>query len=212
MPRPRVQGLTVLKLGGSLARSRHLAAWLAAAAACPQALIVVPGGGPFADQVRALQAHWRFDDGLAHHLAIEAMAQFGRLLTGMGRNLVPAESLRAIRRARAAGATPVWLPARMTIGRPEIAESWEVTSDSLAAWLAGRLRARRLVLVKARRPARPAAALDELVGEGLIDPAFPRFLPGAGCRAWCLAAEESARLEGLLAAGAGGTEILTAQS
>ena len=199
-------GLTVLKIGGSLARSPRLTGWLAAAAAAPPPIAIVPGGGPFADQVRALQAHWSFDDAVAHHLAITAMEQFGRMLTGIGADLVPAESLRAIRRARRDGATAVWLPTRMTIGRPEIEESWAVTSDSLAAWLAGRLRARRLVLVKSRRPARAAAPLEDLVRDGLIDSAFASFFDGF--RAWCLSADEADRLAGLLATGSGGTEIL----
>ena len=200
--------LTVLKIGGSLAKSSRLMGWQAAIAACPHRLVVVPGGGPFADQVRTLQSHWRFDESLAHHLAITAMEQYGRMLAGISTNLVPADSRTAIRRALAEGKVPVWMPCRMVIGRPEVPESWEVTSDSLAAWLTNQLNARRLVLVKSRRPKRDTASLDELVCDGLIDPAFPRFFSGQDVRAWCLAADENNALPDLLDSSTGGTEIL----
>ena len=45
--------------------------------------------------------------------------------------------------------TPVWLPS--TCGHPGVRQSlpsWDVTSDSLAAWLAGKLGADALLLIK----------------------------------------------------------------
>jgi 5-(aminomethyl)-3-furanmethanol phosphate kinase len=58
-----------------------------------------------------------------------------------------------------------------------IAASWAVTSDSLAAWLARRLGARRLVLVKSAA-APSAAAPAELAARGLVDAAFPDYAAG----------------------------------
>ena len=47
----------VVKLGGSLHASPALAHWLTALKRYPRPLTIVPGGGPFADAVRAAQPH-----------------------------------------------------------------------------------------------------------------------------------------------------------
>ena len=172
--------LWVVKLGGSLAEWPDLRRWVRLLGGERAVdLVVVPGGGPFADQVRAAQARWRFGDAAAHRMAILAMEQYGLMLCALSRGaLVPAATPKAIRAALRNGATPVWLPSRMAFadaerGR-EVTESWDMTSDSMAAWLAGKLGARQLVLVKSARP--PAArGLAALVRRGLIDRAFPRY-------------------------------------
>jgi dihydroneopterin aldolase len=94
-----------------------------------------------------------------------------------------AASAPAIRKVLRAGGVPVWSPADMVRGAKDIPWSWDVTSDSLAAWLAGRLGAKRVLLVKhADLPAGPLRATD-LVADGILDPAFPRFLRASGAEA-----------------------------
>lgn len=177
----------VVKLGGSLAGSMELKAWLEVLSRDGGGrAVVVPGGGPFADQVRQAQQDLGFDDATAHHLAILAMEQFGRVLAALSPGLILADSRRAIEQALADGKVPVWLAVPMTLGRPEIAESWDVTSDSLAAWLAGAIDARRLVLVKAAAPAAAPVTAGELARQGLVDPAFPGFQASSGVEAFCL--------------------------
>ena len=66
-------GITVVKLGGSFAGSVELPAWLDALARCAGRVVVVPGGGPFAEAVRAAQPKMRFDDHAAHRMAVLAM-------------------------------------------------------------------------------------------------------------------------------------------
>ena len=56
----------------------------------------------------------------------------------------PPEIARALAESPGAGVAALAHGAR----RPDIPWSWNVTSDSLAAWLAGELPASRLVLVK----------------------------------------------------------------
>ena len=141
-------GPVVVKLGGSFAFSVHLRAWIEAIAACAGRVVIVPGGGPFADTVRSAQLRMGFDDRAAHDMAILAMEQYGRALASLDRRLSPADSTEAIRRDLDAGRVPVWMPARMTRLANDIAPSWDLTSDSLAAWLAGTIGARRLFLVK----------------------------------------------------------------
>src|SRR5262245_132717 len=179
------RGLWVVKLGGSLHQSRYLRRWLSILAAGGGAVVVVPGGGPFADQVRALQKRRRFDDAAAHHMALLAMEQYGRMLAALEPRLQPAASRADILRAGRAGRAAVWMPTRMVLVDPAIAAGWDITSDSLAAWLAGRLKARRLVLVKSVAVTNGATAV-ELARRGVVDPAFPAYLRGSGAEGCCI--------------------------
>ena len=179
----RCAGL-VVKLGGSLLGSPHLVAWLDALAASRGAAVVVAGGGPFADAVREAQRRRPFSDSTAHRMAILAMEQYAWMLSALNPALRPAASRAGIAALRRAGRTPVWLPGRMTFDAEDLPESWDLTSDSLAIWLAGALRIRRVLLVKsATLPAGEAGAAD-LAKAGIVDPLVPEFLrrTGADCR------------------------------
>ena len=69
----RGRDLTVIKLGGSHAFAPQLKDWIGAVAAQAGRIVLVPGGGPFADAVRDAQARMGFDDGAAHRMALLAM-------------------------------------------------------------------------------------------------------------------------------------------
>jgi dihydroneopterin aldolase len=179
-----LDSLIVVKLGGSHAFSKHLAAWLDALMLVAGRVVIVPGGGPFADAVRTAQPTMGFDDLAAHRMALLAMEQFGCALAGLRRSLSPAGSVAAIRAALRAGAVPVWAPTRMVLNAKDVPTSWDVTSDSLAAWLAGVLGAKLLLLVKSSEtPQGPVRAAD-LAARGVVDPCFPRFLAASGARAY----------------------------
>ncbi|HEY8219198.1 MAG TPA: uridylate kinase, partial [Methylobacter sp.] len=77
--------LTVIKLGGSLSRTDALVNCLDAVEQNYQgrAVVIVPGGGAFADQVRLAQQHWQFDDNTAHHMALLAMQQMALMFKGL---------------------------------------------------------------------------------------------------------------------------------
>jgi 5-(aminomethyl)-3-furanmethanol phosphate kinase len=176
-------GITVVKLGGSYAGSAELKGWLDTLAACAGHAVLVPGGGPFADAVRDAQRSMGFDDRAAHHMALIAMEQYGCALANLGRRLARAASLAAIRRALGERRVPVWSPTRMVLAAADVPCSWDVTADSLAAWLAGRLRAKQILLVKQRKPAGTSIAARDLVARGIVDPRFPAFLNASGAAA-----------------------------
>ncbi|WP_166142134.1 aspartate kinase [Methylosinus sp. RM1] len=138
----------VVKLGGSLAASPALRQWLAALRRYPGPLALVPGGGPFADAVRSAQKVLRFSDAAAHDMAIMAMEQYGRALCDLEPGLRPAATPQEAAAAHARGAIAVWSPVAMTRADPQIPASWDMTSDSLAAWYAHEAGARALLLIK----------------------------------------------------------------
>jgi dihydroneopterin aldolase len=172
-------GVTVVKLGGSFATARELPDWLDALASVAGRVVVVPGGGPFADAVRDAQARMRFDDRAAHHMALLAMEQYGIALAGLRPGLRPAPTMAAIRQALREQAVPVWSPTGMVLAADAIPSSWDVTSDSLAAWLAGQIGAARVLLVKRAAVTGPLDA-ERLAAAGIVDAAFPRFLQASG--------------------------------
>ena len=78
--------LTVVKVGGGLAREAGDDALRALCAAIGERgrrhrLLVVPGGGGFADAVRDCDQRFGLSDEAAHRMAILAMEQFGWLLS-----------------------------------------------------------------------------------------------------------------------------------
>jgi 5-(aminomethyl)-3-furanmethanol phosphate kinase len=176
----------VVKLGGSFAFSAHLRNWIEALAACAGHVVIVPGGGPFADAVRLAQVRMGFDDRAAHHMAVLAMEQYGRALASFSSVLSPAESTDAIRDALVADRVPVWLPSAMVLGASDLAQSWDVTSDSLAAWLAGRIGAERLLLVKHAKFPAGRAPPENLVERQIVDEAFARHLKMSAVAAYIL--------------------------
>jgi dihydroneopterin aldolase len=175
--------LVVVKIGGSLAKDRQWAAWLDVLAGRGGPLIVVPGGGAFADCVRAQQRVMGFSDKAAHRMALSAMGQFGMALAAQSPVFRLARSRGEIEKALGARRIPVWLPENMVLDAEDIPPSWDVTSDSLAAWLAGACRARRLLLIKSCEIAGPASAHD-LAGGGMVDAEFPRFAARSGAKTW----------------------------
>jgi aspartokinase-like uncharacterized kinase len=182
-----VTNLVVIKLGGSYAYSARAAErsdWLDAIDRCAGQAILVPGGGPFADAVRSAQHELGFDDSAAHHMALLAMEQYGRALASGRPRFKRASSAGEIRGVLADGGVPVWAPARMALAAKNLPESWDLTSDSLSAWLAGVLGASRLLLVKRIAGSRVHLSAAELAAAGLVDPLFPRFLGASGAEAY----------------------------
>ena len=161
----------VVKLGGSLAESRRLARILQIVAASRVPVVVVPGGGAFADAVRRAQADFGLPDAAAHRMALLAMHQTGLMLAALNGRLEPVETLPAMRAALTRSAIPVWLPYKMASRDPRIPADWSATSDGLAARLAERLEQRAgtlsggekklLSFCRAIADAAPLTLLDE---------------------------------------------------
>src|SRR5262249_24587648 len=76
-------GPIVVKLGGSVIRSADLSSWLDAIVAVRAPIVVVPGGGALADEVRACQAKLGFGDPAAHRMALLAMDQLAWAVAGL---------------------------------------------------------------------------------------------------------------------------------
>lgn len=181
----------VVKLGGSLLGSAELAQWLALFARYSDGrLVIVPGGGIFADAVREAQLRSQCSDDIAHRMAVMAMDQYGVLLAGLNPALVTAASELEIAERGWQHRAIVWLPSAMVLADERIAASWQVTSDSLAAWLAAKLEAEHLLLIKSQRPAPSRATLAALTEDGMIDERFGEYSAGQGFDSWMLGRQD----------------------
>jgi dihydroneopterin aldolase len=167
----------VVKLGGSTAHQGEMDLWIAALAGSSLPLVIVPGGGLFADGVREAQTRMGFSDRAAHAMAILAMDQFGHVILDRDERLAAARLLDEMEQLLAWGKIPVWLPSALAIPAPDIPASWDITSDSLAAWLAGKLDAEMLLLIKQTSAFSSGDDIDTLMAKGIVDAGFASMLP-----------------------------------
>jgi len=162
----------VVKVGGGLlAHLEHFLRVLLTInnAARDRRLLIVPGGGPFADVVREVDRRLRVKDDAAHWMAVLAMDQYAHAIADRLVNAAVVEDRSAIGAALDARRVPVLAPYRWLRQADPLPHSWAVTSDSIAAWVAGAVGARRLVLIK------PPGALRG--GCDLVDAHFAHAAP-----------------------------------
>jgi aspartokinase-like uncharacterized kinase len=188
----------IVKIGGSLSDNPLLPAWLDLLAECGGGrVIVVCGGGSFGDEVRRVQAQWRFGDLSAHNMAILAMAQMAYLLHGLNPALQLTRNKSDIHRVLHKGQTALWLPLELQRNRSTTRTNWDFTSDSIALELASRLNAERLVLVKSCE-IDPGLSLAQLGEAGIVDQGFGALSDGAAFPIDVVHCNEVGRIRALL--------------
>ena len=169
----------VVKIGGSLETVPGIGELLTLLVEYGHSrIVIVPGGGRFADRVRASQSELKLNDETAHIMAIRAMQQYAEVLCGLNPNLHPIVHTREIDVINKKAAIPVWLPGKLLAGQPDIPANWQVTSDSLALWFAGKISAEAVILVKSA--GNKTSDLKQLAASGYLDEYFPQMLAKTG--------------------------------
>ncbi|MCP4173072.1 MAG: hypothetical protein GY758_20130 [Fuerstiella sp.] len=200
---------SILKLGGSLLSlpdvgdrvvsfvDRH----------CIANPVVVVGGGDAADLVRGWAERFQLSDRAAHDLALRAMDTNARLLPHLNRRFELIDTpwddgIRpAARRIGVLCCHSVLEKLEVRLPRTQhLPRSWDVTSDSIAAWFAVLWEAEHLYLLKSAdmsgmapagrsgpgiiRQVRPHI-VRSLVQHGSVDRAFEVFCAEIPRVAWC---------------------------
>ncbi len=140
----------VIKIGGSLSENPSMLKKLCkklTEIAQKHSVTVVPGGGKFADAVREADQRYALPAEAAHKMAISGMDQYGLLLAQIIPNSCATYSLVAAKQFSKRKAVPVFLPSRLMFTKNPLEASWDVTSDSIAAYVASCLKADKLILV-----------------------------------------------------------------
>ena len=191
----------VVKIGGSLETAPGLRALLALLADYGRSrAVIVPGGGRFAERVRAEQRVTGMDDAAAHHLALRAMEQYGTVLCEMEPRLYAVAGTGEIGDVAEGHTVPVWSPTALLSTQEDIPASWQVTSDSLALWFADKINAEGLILVKSL----PGGTNDAqaLAVSGYLDAYFPQMMKKASLDVIaCIAIDEREALQQALSSG-----------
>lgn len=186
-----------IKLGGSLLSSNSLKMWLSIIIEFGAGqLVIVPGGGIFANHVRDAQKKWKFNDKTAHQMALLAMEQYAHFLKAYAPDLTLSDSIKGIENAVNLGKIPVWLPFKMVDQCQELSANWSLTSDSLTLWLASQLNAEHAMIVKSLSANQMNAR--QLSQSGMVDKAFPEFVKKSASTSWWLSQDDMESLKILL--------------
>jgi len=140
----------MVKVGGSLAlqpdKLRSLCTKLTEFSYAHK-LVILPGGGEFADAVRNLDERFHLSPKISHQMAILGMDQYGLLLSNLlsGSKLV--DELEDLQEILNSGELPVFLPSAFLFSKDVLENSWDVTSDTIAVYLADQLGLSKVILV-----------------------------------------------------------------
>lgn len=174
----------IVKVGGSL--YNQIPDLIPVIKASKRPLLLIPGGGPFADLVRRVKV----DNDTAHWMAVSAMEQYGLFIASFGISttdfiITPLT-------------TTVFLPYRYLRLTDPLPHTWDVTSDTIAAWVAHALHLDLLILksvdgifingifqVQVTRP----------VETDVIDPFFIPFVAQNSVRATIINGTQPERVE-----------------
>jgi 5-(aminomethyl)-3-furanmethanol phosphate kinase len=142
--------IAVLKIGGSLAlhpqKLKTLCTKLSEASK-NNAIVVVPGGGEFADTVRKLDKRFHLSAETSHRMAILGMDQYGLLLSNLTPISRAIDEFERVQEVLDSSELPIFLPSKFFSAEDPLDNSWDVTSDSIAAFIASHIKANKVVLV-----------------------------------------------------------------
>ncbi len=139
----------VLKVGGSLTEDPNSLVKLCrdlAFLAKDHRILVVPGGGKFADTIRELDKTYSLSDSTAHKMAVLAMDQYGLFLSDIIPGSYVSYSLKVTNNS-VNKKLPIFLPSQLMFCEDPLENSWDVTSDTIAAYIASKLNAHKVVFV-----------------------------------------------------------------
>ena len=182
-----MHGPLVMKIGGSLIKEVPRIARTLLASPCPT--LVVPGGGPFANLVRTFKA----PDNESHWMAVLGMEQFGWYIASHGIETSPV--LQEPERPT------VFLPYIVLRKEDPLRHRWDITSDTIAAWVAYRL-GLDLVILKSVDGIMKGNSLLDRISTPMkceeVDPGFIMFVLDHGVRTLIMNGSKSESIQALL--------------
>ncbi|MEM4473298.1 MAG: uridylate kinase [Archaeoglobaceae archaeon] len=156
----------IVKVGGSVAKKLEI---VFDALNEAENVKIVPGGWIFADIVEKLE----LDDEISHWMAVLSMNLYGYYMLKFARGfkLIEPEDFEELR----GKGRHIVLPYRILKKFDELPHSWDVTSDSIAIWIAGKIGEKRVVKVTAlggvvrNGEVLEHTSADNAVNSGIVD-------------------------------------------
>ncbi len=177
----------VFKLSGSLDNEKTLSKLIRVIdeLSLKLSIVIVPGGGAFADFIRARSARRKTSEKISHAQAVLSVGQFGYELAARFKNGIAARNRSQVEAAFKSGATPVFIPYPYAVEEKRIPATWNTTSDTIAAETCRYLGIGGLVLLKSvdgiteNGRLKTTAGKASLKNSSVVDPVFNRHLePG----------------------------------
>lgn len=216
---------TVIKIGGSLCRGSGLPDLCRELGSLGKRhpLLIIPGGGEFADLVRESYRRYNLGETAAHCMALLAMDQYGYLLNRLIKGSTLETEPAAARKTAESGRVAIFLPSSAVIRNDPLPHCWQVTSDSIAAWIASEMSCMRLVLLKDVDGLIPLRSAGKVAGEiidrltveqlarhsGGVDAYLARFMDRTRLETWVVNGLKPGRVSELMDSGTTtGTRII----
>ncbi len=180
-------------------RSKELVVWLENIfSRTSDIIIVVPGGGEFAENIREAQRQLSFNNKIAHKMALLAMCQYGYFLSEINANIKILKNTKISCLDKNIGGSFLWLPDDLLENISEITENWDFTSDSISLWLATYLSADKLVIVKSKKIIYNQSKIKEHVINRDVDNEFEKNINKYKGEIFFLEKTEHHQLENIL--------------
>lgn len=198
----------VIKIGGSLfpQHAKKLIEGLTS-----ENVIIICGGGEFANQIREYDKLFGFSDTAAHESAIMCMDITGRLLSDICDNAEATYDLKTAKKILKKGKIPILLPSRLLHYVDPLEHSWNVTSDSISFYISQMIQAKLLIAtdvdgIYTRKPsAKDAIFIHEInakkllsFGETSIDAALSELLLKFGSNCYVVNGKHPERILSLI--------------
>lgn len=135
----------VIKVGGSL-YPEHIMDLYEVFRKSDEKIILINGGGELANKLREYNNKYNFTDDTNHWNAIMCMDIIGSQICDMCDDIIAVRSFDEIDEVHKNGKIPLILSYELLKKLDPLAHSWDVTSDSIACWIAHKLNAKLLIL------------------------------------------------------------------
>ncbi len=165
----------ILKIGGSWITSNHLNELidLLKKKTLTDNLIIVVGGGCFADSVRWAFRKKKMSMRTANYLALKSTEIFAYMLKEIDKDIQLIKNIKSLKKK---GSLKVWLPSKLLKEEPSFLKNWDSTSDSVAAWLYEKLNAKGLLFIKSLKLKRKIYNLKYLQDQKIIDQNVGKYI------------------------------------
>lgn len=108
--------------------------------------MIILGGGEFANLIREYDSYYHFSDEASHNTAIECMDILSKLVNDKVNSTKLAYTIDEAEKISDNGFTPIFIVSEFLKNKDPFECSWDVTSDSIAAYVAHSLNAKLLIV------------------------------------------------------------------
>ncbi|OED30450.1 hypothetical protein [Methanosphaera sp. WGK6] len=136
---------TVIKIGGSLF-PKYIKDLCDTLKKSREKIVLVNGGGALANKLREFNQEYSFSNDTNHWTAIECMDILGKLIADKNEDILLIEKIEDISKAHKNNKIPLLLTYDLLKKEDPLEHSWNITSDSIACWIAHRINAKLLIL------------------------------------------------------------------